>query len=197
MLQRRKSVLSEVKLTPAVFPFLPFVLCAAGKTWTMLGDSSSAQELGVVPCAVSWLFRLIEEHKQRTGARFSVRVSAVQVTGRSEHLRDLLAEQATGSESESRNWHFLFTLHVYQYRVDKSGRGGVAGGRSRLHLFDLGSCERGTKAGGPLSLSALGNVILALFNAQKRLPFRMQARAVLCEQPFKSNLRVSSLLLVF
>ncbi|KAL3225048.1 hypothetical protein MRX96_049376 [Rhipicephalus microplus] len=76
------------------------------------------------------------------------------------------------SESESRNRHFLFTLHVYQYRVDKSGRGGVAGGRSRLHLFDLGSCERGTKAGGPLSLSALGNVILALFNAQKRLPFR-------------------------
>ncbi|KAH6925451.1 hypothetical protein HPB50_005628 [Hyalomma asiaticum] len=196
----------------------------AGKTWTMLGSGSS-QELGAIPCAVSWLFRLIDEHKQRTGARFSVRVSAVQVAGRSEHLRDLLAEQANGtegsgtapglylrddpilgtklmnyselraptaekaaflldaavaaaaaanqrSESESRNRHFLFTLHVYQYRVDKSGRGGVAGGRSRLHLFDLGSCERGTKAGGPLSLSALGNVILALFNAQKRLPFR-------------------------
>ncbi|XP_075723590.1 uncharacterized protein LOC119168211 isoform X2 [Rhipicephalus microplus] len=195
-----------------------------GKTWTMLGSGSS-QELGAIPCAVSWLFRLIDEHKQRTGARFSVRVSAVQVAGRSEHLRDLLAEQANGtegsgtapglylrddpilgtklmnyselraptaekaaflldaavaaaaaanqrSESESRNRHFLFTLHVYQYRVDKSGRGGVAGGRSRLHLFDLGSCERGTKAGGPLSLSALGNVILALFNAQKRLPFR-------------------------
>ncbi|XP_075555507.1 uncharacterized protein LOC142587983 [Dermacentor variabilis] len=195
-----------------------------GKTWTMLG-SGSAQELGAIPCAVSWLFRLIDEHKQRTGARFSVRVSAVQVAGRSEHLRDLLAEQANGTEgsgtapglylrddpilgtklmnyselraptaekaaflldaavaaaaaanqryeSESRNRHFLFTLHVYQYRVDKSGRGGVAGGRSRLHLFDLGSCERGTKAGGPLSLSALGNVILALFNAQKRLPFR-------------------------
>ncbi|KAL1435066.1 hypothetical protein MTO96_001612 [Rhipicephalus appendiculatus] len=217
-----------------------------GKTWTMLGSGSS-QELGAIPCAVSWLFRLIDEHKQRTGARFSVRVSAVQVAGRSEHLRDLLAEQANEeriltkatptpretlalrkyvaprvpalppglylrddpilgtklmnyselraptaekaaflldaavaaaaaanqrSESESRNRHFLFTLHVYQYRVDKSGRGGVAGGRSRLHLFDLGSCERGTKAGGPLSLSALGNVILALFNAQKRLPFR-------------------------
>ncbi|XP_077522400.1 uncharacterized protein LOC144133293 isoform X2 [Amblyomma americanum] len=195
-----------------------------GKTWTMLGGSS-AHELGAIPCALSWLFRLIEEHKQRTGARFSVRVSAVQVAGRSENLRDLLAEQANGtegsgtapglylrddpilgtklmnyselraptaekaaflldaavaaaaignqrSEPDSRNRHFLFTLHVYQYRVDKSGRGGVAGGRSRLHLFDLGSCERGTKAGGPLSLSALGNVILALFNAQKRLPFR-------------------------
>ncbi|KAG0421881.1 hypothetical protein HPB47_002260, partial [Ixodes persulcatus] len=198
-----------------------------GKTWTMLGGSGSTQELGVVPCAIAWLFRLINEHKQRTGARFSVRVSAVQVAGRSENLRDLLAEHANGtegsgtapglylrddpvlgtklmnyselraptaekaaflldaaiaaaaaanqrSEEDGRNTHFLFTLHIYQYRVDKSGRGGVAGGRSRLHLFDLGSCEKGSKAGpgaGPLSLSALGNVILALFNAQKRLPF--------------------------
>ncbi|CAN8008867.1 unnamed protein product [Ixodes pacificus] len=191
----------------------------------MLGGSGSTQELGVVPCAIAWLFRLINEHKQRTGARFSVRVSAVQVAGRSENLRDLLAEHANGTEGsgtapglylrddpvlgtklmnyselraptaekaaflldaaiaaaaaanqqDGRNTHFLFTLHVYQYRVDKSGRGGVAGGRSRLHLFDLGSCEKGSKAGpgaGPLSLSALGNVILALFNAQKRLPFR-------------------------
>ncbi|KAH8028237.1 hypothetical protein HPB51_014192 [Rhipicephalus microplus] len=63
----------------------------------MLGSGSS-QELGAIPCAVSWLFRLIDEHKQRTGARFSVRVSAVQVAGRSEHLRDLLAEQANGTE---------------------------------------------------------------------------------------------------
>ncbi|CAN7999732.1 unnamed protein product, partial [Ixodes hexagonus] len=205
-----------------------FNKCKMCKTWTMLGGSGSTQELGVVPCAIAWLFRLINEHKQRTGARFSVRVSAVQVAGRSENLRDLLAEHANGtegsgtapglylrddpvlgtklmnyselraptaekaaflldaaiaaaaaanqrSEEDGRNTHFLFTLHVYQYRVDKTGRGGVAGGRSRLHLFDLGSCEKGSKAGpgaGPLSLSALGNVILALFNAQKRLPFR-------------------------
>ncbi|XP_064483793.1 uncharacterized protein LOC135396642 isoform X2 [Ornithodoros turicata] len=191
-----------------------------GKTWTMLGGSGSSQELGVIPCAISWLFRLINEHKQKTGARFSVRASAVHISGRSETLRDLLADHATGTEGSSpgvylrddpvfgtklmnyselraptaeraaflldaavtaasanhrteedrRNSHFLFTLHVYQYRVDKSGRGGVAGGRSRLHLFDLGSCEKTAK--GPLTLSALGNVILALFNAQKRVPHK-------------------------
>lgn len=55
----------------------------------------------------------------------------------------------------------------------------VSGGRSRLHLIDLGSCEatpsRGTEAaGGPLclSLSALGSVILALVNGAKHVPYR-------------------------
>ena len=33
----------------------------------------------------------------RTGTRFSVRVSAVEIVGRSENVRDLLAEQATGN----------------------------------------------------------------------------------------------------
>ena len=33
----------------------------------------------------------------RTGTKFSVRVSAVEIVGRSETVRDLLAEQATGN----------------------------------------------------------------------------------------------------
>jgi len=49
--------------------------------------------------------------------------------------------------------------------------GAVAGGRSRLHLLDLGSCSRG-KDGTALSLSALGTVLLALFNGQRHLPYR-------------------------
>ena len=32
----------------------------------------------------------------RTGARFSIRVSAVEVVGRSENLKDLLQDQSTG-----------------------------------------------------------------------------------------------------
>ncbi len=70
----------------------------------------------------------------------------------------------------------LFTLHVYQYRIDKSGgKGGVIGGRSRLHLIDLGS---GDKSGGKivngvaLSYSALGQVVLALLNNAKHIPNR-------------------------
>ncbi|KAB0369469.1 hypothetical protein FD755_019474 [Muntiacus reevesi] len=68
--------------------------------------------------------------------------------------------------------HMLFTLHVYQYRVEKCGRGGMSGGRSRLHLIDLGSCEEAP--GGPpsLSLSALGSVILALVSGAKHVPYR-------------------------
>nr|XP_020753307.1 kinesin-like protein KIF26A [Odocoileus virginianus texanus] len=189
-----------------------------GKSYTMIGRDSSPQSLGVVPCAISWLFRLMDERRERTGARFSVRVSAVEVCGRGQNLRDLLAEVASGSlqdaqspgvylredpacgaqlqnQSELRaptaekaafyldaalaaredargGSHVLFTLHVYQYRVEKCGRGGMSGGRSRLHLIDLGSCEEGP--GGPpsLSLSALGSVILALVSGAKHVPYR-------------------------
>lgn len=54
----------------------------------------------------------------------------------------------------------------------------VSGGRSRLHLIDLGSCEKvlckSRDAGGGLclSLTALGNVILALANGAKHVPYR-------------------------
>ncbi|XP_019642367.1 PREDICTED: kinesin-like protein KIF26A isoform X2 [Branchiostoma belcheri] len=204
-----------------------------GKTYTMAGNDDDSQSLGIIPSSIAWLFRLINEQKQKTGARFSVRVSAVEVYGKQENLRDLLSEQATGStgsketspgvylcedpvfgiqlqnqselraptaekaayyldaalaarstartptteepEEENRNSHLLFTLHIYQYRIDKSGKGGVAGGRSRLHLIDLGSGEKSSgKASGSvaLTLSALGNVILALVNGAKHVPYR-------------------------
>lgn len=55
----------------------------------------------------------------------------------------------------------------------------VAGGRSRLHLLDLGSCERSKSSGG-LTLSGLGNVLLAIFNGQKHLPHRY-----VCNNPEK------------
>ncbi|XP_049753932.1 kinesin-like protein KIF26A isoform X2 [Elephas maximus indicus] len=205
-----------------------------GKSYTMIGKDSSPQSLGVVPCAISWLFKLIHERKERTGTRFSVRVSAVEVCGRDQSLRDLLADLASGSlqdaqspgvylqedpicgaqlqnQSELRaptaeraalyldaalaarsssrpgcgedarcSSHLLFTLHVYQYCMEKCGRGGMSGGRSRLHLIDLGSCDAaapgqgGEATGGPLclSLSALGSVILALVNGAKHVPYR-------------------------
>ena len=62
----------------------------------MLGTDQSAGTLGVMPCAIAWLFKLINEQKDKTGARFSVRVSAVEVTGKNENLRDLLADIAQG-----------------------------------------------------------------------------------------------------
>jgi len=56
----------------------------------MIGLDDSAEEIGVIPSAISWLYQLIEDQKQVTGARFSVRVSAVELTGRQQTLRDLL-----------------------------------------------------------------------------------------------------------
>ncbi|KAG7466318.1 hypothetical protein MATL_G00163530, partial [Megalops atlanticus] len=203
-----------------------------GKTYTMIGKDSSTQTLGIVPCAISWLFKLINERKEKTGTRFSIRVSAVEICGKDETLKDLLSEVASGSlqdgqspgvylredpicgtqlqnqselraptaekaaffldaaiaarstnrpdcdEEERRNSHMLFTLHIYQYRMEKSGKGGMSGGRSRLHLIDLGSCEKvlsKSRDGGGglcLSLTALGNVILALANGAKHVPYR-------------------------
>jgi len=72
------------------------VTCA-GKTYTMLGLDNSSTSLGVIPCAIDWLFRLINDQKEQTGARFSVRVSAVEITGSQEHLKDLLADTASGN----------------------------------------------------------------------------------------------------
>ncbi|KAK2085916.1 Kinesin-like protein kif26b, partial [Saguinus oedipus] len=68
-----------------------------GKSYTMIGKDDSMQDLGIIPCAISWLFKLINERKEKTGARFSVRISAVEVRGKEETLRDLLSEVATGS----------------------------------------------------------------------------------------------------
>ncbi|KAL0969327.1 hypothetical protein UPYG_G00225610 [Umbra pygmaea] len=219
-----------------------------GKSYTMIGRDESMQTLGIIPCAISWLFKLINERKEKTGARFSVRVSAVEVWGKEENLKDLLSEVATGSlqdgqspgvylcedpicgmqlqnqselraptpekaaffldaaiaaryssranadPEEHRNAHMLFTLHIYQYRMEKTGKGGMSGGRSRLHLIDLGSCVKvlavgaaapigaavktrdssspAQAAGMCLSLSALGNVILALVNGSKHIPYK-------------------------
>ncbi|KAG8449314.1 hypothetical protein GDO86_016096 [Hymenochirus boettgeri] len=213
-----------------------------GKSYTMIGKDASTQNLGVIPCAISWLFKLINERKEKTGTRFSIRVSAVEIFGKDENLKDLLAEVATGSlqdgqspgvylredpicgtqlqnqselraptaekaahyldaalaarstsrpdcdEEERRNSHMLFTLHIYQYRMEKSGKGGMSGGRSRLHLIDLGSCEKvlskSRDGGGSLclSLTALGNVILALVNGAKHIPYRDSKLTMLLQE---------------
>ncbi|XP_053331404.1 kinesin-like protein KIF26A [Spea bombifrons] len=222
-----------------VFCFGPVNL---GKTYTMIGKDASTQSLGIIPCAISWLFKLISERKEKTGTRFSIRVSAVEIFGKEENLKDLLAEVATGSlqdgqspgvylredpicgtqlqnqselraptaekaaqfldaaiaarstsrpdceEEDRRNSHMLFTLHIYQYRMEKSGKGGMSGGRSRLHLIDLGSCEKvlskSREGGGGLSLSltALGNVILALVNGAKHIPYRDSKLTMLLQE---------------
>ncbi|XP_035703153.1 uncharacterized protein LOC110843535 isoform X2 [Folsomia candida] len=199
--------------------------CSAGKKQTMFGKPST-QKLGMIPTAISWLFKSIQEQKQKTGSRFSVRVSALEVTGGSVHetITDLLlpfvndGDQPPGaylldgngsavnghkgstlaksvtapvlnsvSEVRSPNpetagyyldsaldainakaeggsggaGHIVFTLHVYQYSIDKNGKG-VVGGRSKLHCVLLGN--------GSPSISVLSGLLLAVLNGQRHLP---------------------------
>ncbi|XP_059091556.1 uncharacterized protein LOC131887076 [Tigriopus californicus] len=211
-----------------------------GKSYTMIGSDESSKTLGVIPTAIAWLFRCIKEKKEKTSTRFSVRVSATEIGGPREEVKDLLANVSNEGDTSAnlpapsaylprashqgpsqepfqnmselrcpsadkagffldaalsarrvgdqsgKDSHFVYTLHVYQYSVDKSnngknrvggGSGGnsvgnVIGGRSRLHLIDFGGCERMKTSTGGITLSALGHVILGIFNGQRHLPFR-------------------------
>ena len=55
----------------------------------------------MAPTAISWLFRVMEERKEKAGGRFSVSVSAVEIAGREETLSDLLAHCYSSSSSSS------------------------------------------------------------------------------------------------
>jgi len=66
----------------------------------MVGEDTSGTTLGIIPTAIAWLFKVINDHKDQTGARFSVRVSAVEVSGKLETLKDLLADVAQGNDSQ-------------------------------------------------------------------------------------------------
>lgn len=65
----------------------------------MLGADTSVASVGVIPCAIAWLFRLVEEQKETTKTRFSVRVSAVEVFGYDESSKDLLHNSALDGAS--------------------------------------------------------------------------------------------------
>lgn len=64
----------------------------------MFGSVASSGELGAIPCAISWLYKGINERRQKSGSRFSVRVSAlgVSATKPGASSKDLLAAHKTG-----------------------------------------------------------------------------------------------------
>ncbi|VDO50018.1 unnamed protein product, partial [Schistosoma margrebowiei] len=64
---------------------------ATGKTHSMIGYDYSPMECGIIPCGISWLYQLLNYQKQWYNTRFSVRISAVEITGLNEEFRDLLA----------------------------------------------------------------------------------------------------------
>lgn len=66
----------------------------------MFGSVSTTTELGAIPCAISWLYKGINERRQQSGSRFSVRVSAlgINATRPGTSSKDLLAAHKTGTK---------------------------------------------------------------------------------------------------
>ncbi|XP_016351747.1 kinesin-like protein KIF26B [Sinocyclocheilus anshuiensis] len=74
---------------------LSFGQTSVGMSYTMIGQDGCTQSLGVIPCAISWLFKLINRKKDKTWANISVSVSAVEVCGENNAIRDLLSDVDT------------------------------------------------------------------------------------------------------
>ncbi|XP_029984908.1 kinesin-like protein KIF26B isoform X2 [Sphaeramia orbicularis] len=68
--------------------------CADVGSWSsMVGSDKSTQSLGLIPCAISWLYTAIERRREKTWTDLSVSVSAIELCcGEEDTLRDLLGE---------------------------------------------------------------------------------------------------------
>ena len=72
-----------------------------GKSKSMLGSDECADDLGLIPIAITWLYKSIKERRSKSGAKFSVRVSAMEVTSQRENIRDLLLPYASDPNDQS------------------------------------------------------------------------------------------------
>ncbi|KAM9778929.1 kinesin-like protein KIF26B isoform 2-T2 [Syngnathus typhle] len=68
--------------------------CADVGSWSsMVGNTESIHKLGLIPCAISWLYSAIEKRREKTWTDLTVSVSAVELcSGEEDTLRDLLGE---------------------------------------------------------------------------------------------------------
>uniref|UniRef100_A0A3B4GZ97 Kinesin-like protein KIF26B n=1 Tax=Pundamilia nyererei TaxID=303518 RepID=A0A3B4GZ97_9CICH len=68
--------------------------CADVGSWSsMVGSGENIGKLGLIPCAISWLYSAIERRRERTWTDLSVSVSAIELCcGEEDTLRDLLGE---------------------------------------------------------------------------------------------------------
>lgn len=83
----------------------------------MLGSVASSNDLGAIPCAISWLYKGINEKRQKSGARFSVRVSAlgINATKPGSSAKDLLAALATGNYLNARITILSFSCEFNEF----------------------------------------------------------------------------------
>ncbi|XP_061889739.1 kinesin-like protein KIF26B isoform X2 [Entelurus aequoreus] len=68
--------------------------CADVGCWSsMLGNADSVHTLGLIPCAISWLYGAVDKRREKTWTDMMVWVSAVEVCcGEEDSLRDLLGD---------------------------------------------------------------------------------------------------------
>lgn len=89
----------------------------------MVGSADSVQKLGLIPCAISWLYSAIERRREKTWTDLTVSVSAVELCcGEEDTLRDLLGEVAPslGSIQDSPKAHIRIQEDpVYGIQVDR------------------------------------------------------------------------------
>ena len=78
-----------------------------GKSKSMLGSDECAEDLGLIPIAITWLYKSIKERRSKSGAKFSVRVSAMEVTSQRENIRDLLLPYASDHPNDQSPGAFL------------------------------------------------------------------------------------------
>ena len=62
-----------------------------GKTYTMVGSDEGPTTLGVIPTAIAWLYKCIKRGDQNH--KYEVKVSAAEIGGSREELKDLLSDQ--------------------------------------------------------------------------------------------------------
>ncbi|XP_051264250.1 kinesin-like protein KIF26B isoform X2 [Dicentrarchus labrax] len=83
--------------------------CADVGSWSsMVGSGESIQKLGLIPCAISWLYSAIERRREKTWTDLTVSVSAIELCcGEEDTLRDLLGEvvPSLGSIQDSPKAH--------------------------------------------------------------------------------------------
>ncbi|CAG5927885.1 unnamed protein product [Menidia menidia] len=83
--------------------------CTDVGSWSsMVGSGENIQKLGMIPCAISWLYSAIERRREKTWTDLTVSVSAIELCcGDEDTLRDLLGEvvPSSGSAQDSPKAH--------------------------------------------------------------------------------------------
>ncbi|XP_038823971.1 kinesin-like protein KIF26B [Salvelinus namaycush] len=148
----------------------------AGKSHTMMGSDSSSQSLGVIPCAISWFYSHTERRRERTGASLAVSVSAMEVCGEDETLRDLLSGNLQDSPSADL---YLFEDPIYGMQLRHHSVVSAPNAERAAFLLDA-AIESRHRAGRPMS-GARGDITTPSSSSSSHMFFTLHVQQQLTE----------------